>query len=70
MGLDVYSLVANDVDGSYQATYGTVMNELKIMIDKAGTESPHYSGVAKVLMYHALMVTTDYYGYVSFFVAF
>lgn len=70
LGLDVYSLVENDVDGSYQATYGTVMNELKIMIDKAGTESPHYSGVAKVLMSHALMVTTDLYGSVPFSEAF
>ena len=39
--------------------YGGAMKDLKILIEKAGTEFPHHSGVAKILMALNLATLSD-----------
>lgn len=70
LGIDAYNITEVDVNNSWESSYSTAMNEFNIIIQKAGTESPHYAGVAKVLMAHAVMVTTDLYGDIPFSDAF
>lgn len=69
LAFDVYNVKEIDVANSWETTYGTVLQELMIIDKKASSEetlSPHYSGIAKVLMADVLMITTDLYGDIPF----
>jgi hypothetical protein len=62
--VDVYNLSESDVnnDWSYNL-YEPGMINTKIMMTKAAANSsPHYAGVAKILMAYHLGVTTDHWG--------
>jgi hypothetical protein len=62
-----YKFLEGDVNTLWNNYYQTDMNNIKIIIDK-GTEttSPHYRGVARVLMAMTLGSLTDAYGDVPY----
>jgi hypothetical protein len=61
---DLYIIGESDVTNAWSANlYAPGMVDAKIMMEKAiATNSPHYSGVGKVLMAYHLGVTTDLWG--------
>ncbi|MEM7162989.1 MAG: SusD/RagB family nutrient-binding outer membrane lipoprotein [Bacteroidota bacterium] len=60
-GIDTYGFTESDVNNSYGTLYSGVMQDLSVMIDKAGGEnpSPQYRGLAKTMMAMVLMQVTD-----------
>lgn len=62
--VDVYNFSESDVTTPWSWNlYSPGMINLKILLNKAeATGSPHYAGVAKVLMAYHLGVTTDHWG--------
>lgn len=60
---NLYKILESDTESIWNNMYENCMNNLKIMIDK-GTEtnSPHYRGVARVLMAACLGNLTDSFG--------
>lgn len=69
---DIYIINEADVTNAWSwSLYSPAMINTKIMIDKAeAAESPHYAGVAKVLMAYLLGVTTDHWGDIPYSDAF
>jgi hypothetical protein len=61
---DIYTIGESDVTNAWSWNlYSPGMISTKILMDKAvTTRSPHYSGVAKILMAYYLGVTTDQWG--------
>jgi hypothetical protein len=61
---DIYTISEADVTNMWSYNlYSPGMINTKILMDKAVTEeSPHYAGVAKILMAYYLGVTTDQWG--------
>jgi hypothetical protein len=66
----VYNLKEGDVNNQWNSTYAESMMNLKQIIAKAGTEHPHYLGVAQILLANALGVTTDIWNDIPFSEAF
>jgi len=62
--VDVYNLGESDVNDAWSwSLYQPGMINTKIMMTKAAANnSPHYAGVAKILMAYHLGVTTDHWG--------
>lgn len=62
--IDIYNISEADVDNAWQWNlYSPGMINAKILIDKAkASTSPHYSGIAKILMAYHLGVSTDLWG--------
>lgn len=48
-GYEVYQVKENDINNAWNIIYSSVLSDSKIIIDKAGVDSPHYVGVAKVI---------------------
>ncbi len=69
---DRYNFTQSDADNVWKwALYAGEMRDLKVMMDKAvSEESPHYGGVAKVLMAYNLGTVTDLWGDVPYTDAF
>jgi len=68
-----YQLNAGDTGNLWASIYSTGLQNLKIMIDKAGTEgqeSPNYAGAGKVLTAATLGITTDLFGDIPYSEAF
>lgn len=66
-----YIIDGQDMDGMWQNIYTNVLNIAYIIINKATEEqSPHYSGVAKVLMAYGIGVVSDTFGDVPYSEAF
>jgi hypothetical protein len=61
---DIYTIGESDVTNAWSWNlYSPGMISAKILMDKAAaTKSPHYAGVAKILMAYYLGVTTDQWG--------
>jgi hypothetical protein len=61
---DIYTINEADVTNAWSWNlYSPGMINLKYMLEKAvSTNSPHYGGVAKILMAYHLGVTTDHWG--------
>jgi hypothetical protein len=61
---DIYTIGESDVTNAWSWNlYSPGMISTKILMDKAvTTKSPHYGGVAKILMAYYLGVTTDQWG--------
>ena len=60
LAIDRYVIAGSDFENMWEIdAYGGAMKDLKILIEKAGTESPHYSGVAKILMALNLATLSD-----------
>jgi hypothetical protein len=61
---DIYTIAEADVTGAWSYNlYAPGMINTKIIMEKAAaTNSPHYAGVAKILMAYHLGVTTDHWG--------
>ncbi len=61
---DVYNISESDVNNSWSYNlYNPGMSNTKILMEKAVSQnSPHYGGVAKILMAYQLGVTTDLWG--------
>jgi hypothetical protein len=69
---DIYVMNESDVTNAWSWTlYAPAMVNARIMMDKAKKEnSPHFAGVAKVLMAYLLGVTTDHWGDIPYSDAF
>lgn len=69
---DIYIINEADVTNAWSwSLYSPAMINAKIMMDKsASAESPHFAGVAKVLMAYLLGVTTDHWGDIPYSDAF
>jgi hypothetical protein len=69
---DNYILTESDVNNMwYYNLYGGAMSDLSILMKKAVEQnSPHYGGVAKILMASALGVCTDLWGDIPYSQAF
>ncbi|MCS4228764.1 SusD/RagB family nutrient-binding outer membrane lipoprotein [Sphingobacterium sp. BIGb0165] len=68
-----YRITQGDFDNVWIGLYANTMYNLKLMIDKAniaGTKSPYYGGMAKVLMALNLSFATDLWGDVPYSEAF
>jgi len=65
---ETYDTNEADVENLWKFyTYGGTLMDLRTLIDQAAEESsPHYSGVAKVLMAYKLGITTDVWGDVPY----
>lgn len=62
-----YNISESDVDGLWRDYYATVLATLNTIKSTAeAQESPHYTGVAKVLMAHTLGVVTSFWGNVPY----
>ena len=61
---DIYTIAESDVTGAWSWNlYSPGMINTKILMDKAtSSNSPHYSGIAKILMAYHLGITTDNWG--------
>jgi hypothetical protein len=61
---DLYNITESDVNSDWSWNlYAPGMINTKIMMEKAAAESsPHYAGVAKILMAYHLGITTDCWG--------
>jgi hypothetical protein len=61
---DIYTIGESDATNAWSFNlYAPGMINTKILMDKAdATKSPHYAGVAKILMAYHLGVTTDQWG--------
>lgn len=61
---DIYTIGESDASNAWSYNlYSPGMISVKILMDKAASSgSPHYSGVAKILMAYHLGVTTDNWG--------
>jgi hypothetical protein len=62
--VDVYNITEAEINNAWSWNlYAPGMINCKIMMGKAeSTNSPHYAGVAKILMAYHLGVTTDHWG--------
>lgn len=69
---DIYILEEADVTNAWSwMLYAPSMVNAKIMMEKAvAEESPHYAGVAKIMMAYLLGVTTDHWGDIPYSDAF
>ncbi|WP_104384305.1 MULTISPECIES: SusD/RagB family nutrient-binding outer membrane lipoprotein [Sphingobacterium] len=65
-----YRITEGDFDNSWEGLYTGTMYNAKLLIDKAGAESPHYAGIGKVLMAINLAIATDLWGDVPYSEAF
>lgn len=67
----IYQLVPGDVNNLWNAFYPGILMNSKIMLQKAEeTESPHFAGVARVLIATTLGMSTDLFGDMPFSKAF
>lgn len=67
----IYQLVPGDVNNLWNAFYPGILMNSKIMLNKAEeTESPHFAGVARVLIGATLGMATDLFGDMPFSKAF
>jgi hypothetical protein len=57
-----YQLTPADVNNVWGAIYTEVLMNCQIIMEKAGTESPHFTGVAQVMTAASLGVLTDLFG--------
>lgn len=58
-----YALLEGDVDNYWQAMYVNILNNANILLQKAEAQnSPHYAGVARILMAYAAGNLTDAFG--------
>ncbi len=58
-----YALLEGDVDNYWSAMYVTILNNANILLKKAEAQnSPHYAGVARILMAYAAGNLTDAFG--------
>ncbi|MCL5991816.1 MAG: SusD/RagB family nutrient-binding outer membrane lipoprotein [Bacteroidetes bacterium] len=70
-GLYEYQITESDLNNAWVTMYAGPMMDLKIMIDKSRDNgSPHYQGVAEVMMAYCLGMWTDILGDVPYSEAF
>lgn len=66
-GATRYTLLAGDINNSWNAAYANMLMDLKVIIDKSAENgNTHYSGVAKVLTAQALGYLTSAWGDVPY----
>jgi hypothetical protein len=58
-----YLITGSDVNNLFSTIYATTLNDLELIIQKAGEEkSPHYAGVAKILKAYTYQIAVDAWG--------
>lgn len=65
-----YRITQGDFDNVWEGLYTSTMNNAKLLIGKAGNQSPYYSGISKVIMAINLGIATDLWGDVPYSEAF
>lgn len=69
--VEVYAIREADVNNAWGGIYATTMKDLDIIMQKAEeTNSPHYAGVAKILMAQSIGTVVDLFDAVPFSDAF
>lgn len=64
---DRYNIQGSDLNNVWNFVYATILSDLELVIQKAGTEnSPHYAGAAKVLKAYMFQLLTDAWGKVPY----
>ena len=64
---DVYRVTETDTNNAWNTMYASVIEELLIIISKAEeNDSPHYSGVAKIMLANVMGVMVDAFGDIPF----
>jgi hypothetical protein len=61
-----YGMVEGDFDGEWQTLYTAGLMNTKKLIDKAGTSSPQYTGIGKILQALMIGAATDLWGDVPY----
>lgn len=68
---DRYNVNDNFIDLTWNTLYAGAMNDFRYIIDKAARQtSPHYSGVAKILLATSLGLSSDMFGDIPYSEAF
>ncbi|RYY72919.1 MAG: SusD/RagB family nutrient-binding outer membrane lipoprotein [Gammaproteobacteria bacterium] len=58
-----YLITGSDVNNLFGSIYATTLNDIEVIIRKANAEnSPHYSGVAKILKAYTYQISVDAWG--------
>jgi len=71
LGIYNYTFTESDVDNSWSTMYSGIMKDLTIVMEKANAAgSPHYTGVAQVMMAYTMSTISDLYGNAPFSQAF
>lgn len=65
-----YRITEGDFGNSWSGLYSGTMKNAKILLNKAGTKSPYYAGIAKVIMAINIAIATDLWGDVPYKEAF
>jgi hypothetical protein len=62
-----YLIQGSDENNAWSAMYATILNDAENIIKEAkATNSPHYSGVAKILKAYAYQISVDVWGDIPF----
>ena len=71
-GIDTYGFTESDVNNSYATLYAGIMQDISVMIEKAGGDnpSPQYRGVARTMMAMSIMQVTDLFNDMPYSAAF
>lgn len=57
-----YQISPTDQNNAFSLLYATILNSAENIIRQAGSESPHYSGVAKLIKAYYFQVAVDIWG--------
>ncbi len=58
----IYNVTESDNLNEWQTIYSGALINMQTMIDKAGTESPYYAGIGRILKSMTIGLATDYWG--------
>lgn len=62
-----FQIVGSDLNNVWSSLYATILNDAENIIRKStATNSPHYSGVAKILKAYAYQITVDTWGRIPY----
>lgn len=62
-----YQLTAADVNNLWSSIYTEILNETRVLAEKAVTEgSPHNAGIAKIMTAYTLGIATDLFGSIPY----
>lgn len=65
-GFDKYLIGESDMDNAWTTMYAGAMQNLRIIIEQTNEVSPHYAGIARILMAYSLGATTDLFGNIPY----
>jgi hypothetical protein len=62
-----FQIVGTDLNNVWSSTYATILNDAEnIIVDATASNSPHYSGVAKILKAYTYQIAVDTWGSIPY----